>query len=529
MSKLGDQFGQLVGEATPADSVMGKVTAALSALGPEGEAVALVLQVVTAAVTALVVTLYDWAKAAVQVSQEKDALSSTLAALSEGAAAAGESGLALVNAYSDVAATLPQGEGAVLSWTKALMAAGIQGVALERGVRAVAAAQALMGREGSAAAQMLIKRFAMTAEIGGKLKLDRRLLNSLAEAGVSAAALAAKLGVPSSKLATMQVDAAKLGDAFQTALAEKGGAALERMGLTWGSIYGKLSDAWEDLFEDMGEAVAPFMQEVKSLFAEFSAGTSAQSATKGVLTSILTNLFSLATRATKAIHFGFLYAQIGALKLAIAIAPIVNWFRRIYANAIVLQGLKVMLIALASPFIVIAGVIATVVTALIVLGTAAAAIVGAVIAGVGWLVGAAWDAASGFVSGLAGGITSGVGAVVDAVTNLSKKALGAFTGFFDINSPSGLMEDKGYQLPAGGARGVDAGAPMLAASVERMSGDAAGRFGGRSTSSSGGGLTITGGVHVHVDGGGKTWLEVTEEGLALVLERLAAKEGLTST
>jgi hypothetical protein len=410
------------------------------------------------------------------------------------------------------------------------MGAGIQGASLERGVRSIAAAQALMGREGGAAAQMLIKRFAMVAEIGGKLKLDRRLLNSLSEAGVSATALAAKLGVPAASLAKLQVDAGKLGDAFQSVLAEKGATALERMGLTWASISGKLSDSFEDLFEDMGQAVAPFMQEVKDLFAEFSAGSSAMSPVKSVLMSVLTSLFSLAARVTHGIHYGFLVVQVSALKLAIALAPIVNWFRKIYANALVLQGLKAMLFLLATPFIVIGGAIALVIAGIVILGTIVSAIVGAVVAGLSWLVAASWNAASDFVSGLVSGISSGASKLVAAVVGLANQALSAFKDVLGIHSPSAVMRLQGVHVAAGAAQGIDAGAPMVAASAARLGSDAAAGLDGARGGGARGSMQVTFAPgSIVIDGAGKSARGITEELVALVFERLAAAQGLTST
>jgi hypothetical protein len=519
MGKLGGSFGKMVSEAAPADGIMGKVTAALSALGPEGQAVAAVLQIVTTVVLGLVVALTDLAKTAIAVSQEKDALASTFAALGQGA----QDGYALVDSVSALAAALPFAEGQVLSWAKALMAAGIQGKAMEQGVQAIASATALMGREGGAAAETLIKRFAMAAETGAKLKLDRRMMMQLAAAGVSADTLAKALGVDASKLSTMAVDAAKLGDAMQKALVEKGAGALQNMALTWGSITAKLHDAWEDLFEDMGEFVRPFMNEVKELFAEFSAGASSQSIVKSVLMATFRELFAIATKVTHAIHLGFLQIEVALLKVAIAVAPFVKWLIAIYSNAAVLQGIKIMLIALIAPFVLIAAAIGIVVGAIGFLVGAVIAGVAMIGAGLAWIVGEV----SNFIAGIVSGIASGTGAVVAAVTKLASSALAAFKATLGIHSPSTVMRLQGQYMAAGTVQGLDAGVPQVRAAAGRMAG--AGAAGGAQGASSGrrGGMQVTFAPgSIVIDGAGKSAGQITEEMLTLVLERLAGTQGL---
>lgn len=520
MGKLGGQLGQVTASANKADGVMGKVTAALSALGPEGEAVAAILQVVTAVVTAMVVTLYDWAAAAVAVAQKRDAITATFQALSTGAQGAGEAVLA---ATTKLASELPYTVTQVNAWAKSLMAAGLQGAAMERGVKAIAAATAIMGTEGGAAAENLIKRFGMLAETGAKVKLDRRMLTAMAQAGVSAATLAAQLGVAPEKLSSMAISADKLGDAFQRALVGKGAGALANVGLTWDSIKAKFDEGITSIFSGLSDAVRPFMQAIKDLFSEFNKGAPSVTVAGGIMKAVLTTLFGWATKVVNALHYGFLVVEVAALKIAIALAPFVKWLIAIWSNAAVLKGLKIILIGLVAP-------IAAIVVFLGLVATGVAIVVGGIVTGVSmiaagfsWIVGQVAN----FISGIVEGIASGTGAVVGAVTKLASSALAAFKGALGIKSPSAVMRLQGQYMAAGTVQGLEAGTPSVRAAAAGMAG--AGVAGGAQGGAARGGgamsVTFAPGSIV-IDGAGKSAIQITEEMMTLVFERLAGTQGL---
>lgn len=458
----------------PAGGVLGAVTQALQALGPEGEAVAVILGIVVSVVTGLAQELWDLTRAAVAISQEKDALAETFGAITDGA----KSGLDVVNELSDVATKLPFDEGKVLGWGKALAAAGKSGDALVQSVNAIAASAAIMKNNGEAALAFS-KRLQTAADAGEKIKLDRRMQRMLAETGVRASELAAALGMPADKLSSMAIDAGKLGDAFEKALIQKGAGALDKMSLTWGSITGKLRDAWDDLFEDLGPAVQPLMRGIRDLFAEFSAGSTIQSGAKSAVTSFFTTLLGWATRATHALHVGFLEIQIGALRVYIFLAPLVQIMRALWTNATVLRGLKVIFVLLATPIAIIVGLVGAIVAGIVILGTIVSYVGGLIVGAFSYVVGAisgfvsalikgGSSGATGFISGLVSGIKAGAGLVAGAVKDLAAGAVGSFTSFFQIKSPSRLMKAHGKQLPAGAAEGVDEGAVKLEQAMDGM-------------------------------------------------------------
>lgn len=475
MNALGQSASNAVDRLTPTSGVLGTISEVLSAMGPKGRAIALVLAAIVTVATAAAAAIWALVTATVRLSQEKDALAETFGALGDGT----RTGRELLGTIDDIAARLPFAESKTHAWGKALLAVGKQGPELERSIVAVASATALMGAEGGRAAENLIKRFALMADTGQKVTLDRRLLSGLAEAGVSAKALADQLGVAPEKLGKMKLDADKLGEAFERAVIAKGAGSLQRMSLTWTSISAKIGDAWEDLFEDMGSAVDPLMTAVRDLFSEFFTGATLQKGTKSILVDVLSTILGWATRAIRAIHAGFLELQIGALKAYIMFAPLIAVLKMVLTNAEFLRGVKTILVIVAAAIglvVVAAGVMGAAFAAATGLAvTAFGAIQGAIMWVIGVIVGfvqamiaGGQEGGSGFITGLIEGIKTGATAVANAVSDVAKNAEAAFTGFFEIRSPSRKMKRHGRQLPAGAAEGADEGAIQLEKSIGDM-------------------------------------------------------------
>lgn len=488
----------------PATGATGALAGALEAMGPKGKLAAVVLSVLAAVVTGLASQLWELTKTAIAVAQEKTALAETFAAIYDGA----KSGLEVVDDLSEVAAKLPFDEDQVLGWGKAMMAAGKAGDELDQSLQAIAASAAIM-RDNGAAALAFSKRLQTAADVGEKIKLDKRMQRMLQETGVRAVELAKALGIPADKLSAMAIDAGKLGDAFEKGLIAKGGGALEAMSREWTSIMGRLKTSWGDLFEDQA-SVAPLMAAVRDFFSEFDAGGKLQSGAKSLLTSFFEVVLGWATRATRAIHIAFLEVQIAALRAYIWAAPLVRLFRDIYTNALVLRGLKVILYALVTPLVIILGAVGVVIAAFLALAAAAGVVAG--------LATGAFAAAAGFIAGLVDGIMAGADEVVDAVKHVASRALDAFTGFFQIKSPSRVMQRQGRQLPAGTAKGIEEGE----GEVQRAMDDSAprpGRARGRGATGGRGKLADT--INITFAGRMSEFDEFTEK-IEQWLERQAA-------
>jgi len=477
MEALGESAKGAVDGLKPTGGVLGSVTSALEAMGPKGKAVAVALAVVVTVVGAVAIALWGLVKAAVAVTQRKDALIQMFGAIGRGSSVALR-GAVVLRELSALAKELPLSKDKILEWGRSFMAVGKHGEALKTAIRAVASATALMGEEGGQAAEGLIKRFALMHR-AARVQLDKSLQQELAQAGIAAEDLAQALGKPVDKLHLIGIRADKLGEFIQRTLARKGGAALENMSLTWESISTKLREGWNDLFSDLGPAVRPLMMAVRDFFAEFGVGTTLQGAAKGALTSFFTTILGWATKAVRGIHLGFLEIQIAALKVYIAAAPLVRLMRAIFSNAEVLRGIKTILVLIAIPFVLLAVMVAAVGAALIVLGTIFAYIGGLIVGAVTWIVGAisgfvsslisgGTSGGEGFIAGLVNSIKAGVGAVVDGIKGLASKMLGAFTSAFEIKSPSKKMFRHGLNIDKGVEQGVDAGADDAQDAMDAM-------------------------------------------------------------
>lgn len=524
--ELADAYRHSSGEAFASAAVTQGLTAAM---GPYGQAVDIVIQ----RVTFLANALKDAAAMAIRLTQEDDALRSSLGALAGGGDEAGQAIMDLIDGLGD----LPFAAGPLEGWAKSLLSAGVQGERLETGLRAIAAATAIMGAGGTAAAEGLIKRFHMMAEAGQKVTLDRRIMGQLAQAGVTVADLAKQLGVPAEKLAGMALDADKLGVAMQNALIQKGVGPLQRMGQTFESMRSKIVDAFEDAFANLGDLVRPFMAEVQSLASEFFKGSVASTTFSGAVKSILTPAFEIGTKTVRAMHIALLMAEIAYLKATIAIRPLsdflgsvatrAQWLEAVMyvltgaaiAAAIVFGVLAVAVFLVALPFIVAAAAIILLVIGLIKLAgvidgaisnldnignkvsetgegivTSVMAMVSGAASALFSFPLAAAEAGVNFVTGLIQAITSGQGPVADAVRQLARGAISAITGAFQTRSPSRVTAKIGGYFTEGLAGGIDDGAGDVEAAAGGA-GDAAvgGLKGGMRKGSGGGGQRKGGG------------------------------------
>lgn len=506
----------------------------------EGAAEALAIGVVI--LGAYAAALWNLAASAVKLTQEKDALRATFDVLTGGG------GDALLSDLEDLSAQLPFTADKLNAWGKSLLAAGIKGDALKTSIKAIAAATAIMGESGGQAALGLIKRFAMMAETGQKVTLDRRILAQMAEAGISATALAKALGVPADKLGKMSVNAKDLGDAMQKALIAGGAKPLALLGQTWESISGKLKEGFEDAFEDLGDLVGPFMSELQSLASEFYAGGVAGGTFKDVIKGVLTPAFEVARRTVRALHIGFLELQIAFLKAKIAVHPlskalegvgisggIVNVAMYLIAGtavilAVVFGVLALAVFLVALPFVMLGLAIYGVYRAI----SYIVGIIQGAIANFDNLANAATTAGQNIITGLGNALQSGAAWVIAIAGSVATGIIGAITGPLKINSPSRVMMAVGGSITEGLSMGIDDGAPDVNASAAGAAGSAvdgatgaAGRAGAAQGGAGRGPVTLN--VTVNVEGGaGGGDVDSMVAKIALALEQACARAGLAA-
>ncbi len=431
---------------------------------------------------------------------------------------------------------------------------------IEHQLLAVSSAAALV-KGGDEALLSFTKKIQLATESGAGLKIPVKQLAQLSATGANVGDVAKVMGVSVEKLtkdlSAGTVNAAEFGDALNTAIITKGQGPLERMAASSANLKKLLSEAWGDLFEDID--VGPFMAEVKKLFDIFGQGAESGKALKAGIGGFFKQVFEYATKVVPLVKHFLLDLVIYGLKAHIALKPIVKTVKEFLASATgkaVIDGLVTAMKALGVVAAVIVGALVMLGGLLVTMSAAMGVAIGLTIQFVGSLislaadgvsavvgfVGQAWDAltewvsgasqaASDFVMGLVGGITAGASKVVSAVSGLAKAALNAFTGKdgIDAHSPSLKMIKAGGHMTDGAVEGIESGTSdvhgastgMATAAVKGAS------SGGDSPSASGGkasGANIT--VMVQIDGAGKSALELTEEMVSSVFQRMALEAGL---
>ncbi len=415
---------------------------------------------------------------------------------------------------------------------------------IEGSLLAVASASALV-KGGDQALLSFTKKIELAKEAGVGLKIPIRGLAALSATGANVGDVAKEMGVSvetlTKNLTAGTVDAAKFGNALQTAIITKGKGPLEKMASSSANLKKLLSEAWGDLFEDID--VGPFMAEVKKLFDIFGQGTKSGEALKSGIGGFFKQVFATLTKVVPMAKHFLLDLVIYGLKAYLALKPIVTKVKEFAESA---TGAKVLGAVMSSLWTVLKVVALTIVGlvavalvlwgAMIAVSVAVWTVVGAVTAFLGdaaaglteWATGAA-SAAANFIAGLVQGISAGATQVTGAVSGVAESALGAFTSALGIASPSKVMMQMGGHMTDGVAEGLEDGTSdvhgassgVADASVKGMQ---AGASGAASGGGGGGGSPIT--VQIQIDGAGKSAMEITEEMVSQCFQRMALEAGL---
>lgn len=497
MAMFGNMLGGAVaGSGAAFNSTMKEASGVLAKLGPEGAIAAAGLQVLGASVEAVTSTMgaaigviATWMGFAIQAAESATMLRAKMDALA-GSAAGGAAAMAMI---SNLAATLPFAKSQINEWAQSLMAAGVKGAQLEADIKAVAAATALMGESGGAAAMTLFKRLGEGGPAADKL------LKTFQEGGPKADKLLKEMGLSladiGGKAALAKMTSEQLHEVIAKAMQKKGAGPLMEMGNTMSVILMKAQEGFRSMFAGMGDLVKPFMAAVKELFGQFNKGTPIAKDLGGVMRDVLTSAFKYATMLVKGISelvkFIHELGKSGALMIGIKIAFAV--IAAIVALVTIAVGvLAVVVLALLSPFIVLGAIVVGVAAGLLYL---ASVIVGAL----SDAFGGAGDDASSAGSSIMDGLLSGIdpSAFIAKMVDMAAGGLAAFKATLGIASPAKEMIDANEEVGEGAAQGVDKGAPKaIKASAKMAEGirDAGkpkgGKGGAKGGGEGGGGTTI---------------------------------------
>jgi hypothetical protein len=485
------------------------------------------------------------------VQQKQAALS-----LFEAMAGGKKAGDQLFQMMEELATELPQTKDQLEAWSKEFMAMGIlKQDALRTQLKATAASAALMGEEGTESFTMLSRKIQESVATTGKLKLAEKQLTSLAKTGVNVTDVAKQMGISTvalqAKLKAGTVSAQAFGDALNKSLIEKGAGPLNRLSGSTAALGKKFEEAIGDIFEDVD--ISPFIDGMKDLLGAFGQGTESGKALKTILGGFFTGLFVWLGKAVTLSKTLFLGMIIMGLKAYIAIKPFIPTLK-LLAAVVLAAGL-----AFGATFIpaLVAGAAAGAMAlgSLAVSAFLAAApflLIGAAVVGAGLLLYKFWDDIKAFgteaikigeniVSGLISGLVGGIGRVVDAAKNLAHKAIGAAKGVLGIASDSKQFIKIGGYSGSGMVTGLKRSADNVASAAEGVGKAAIGGTRGAISASdyapeksdaapkagaSGKKLSVTVEKGAIVINGASGVLELTEQALALLLEKVALAEGL---
>jgi hypothetical protein len=523
----------------------------LSALAGPAEAATSGLLALSAATVGLVAKGAEFTIGAVQQKQAAIGLFEAMA----GGKKAGDQLFAMME---ELATELPQTKEQLTAWSKEFTAMGIlKQDQLRTELKATAASAALMGDEGTEAFTMLTRKIQESVQTTGKLKLSEKQLTSLAKTGANVADVAKAMGISTTvlqaKLKAGAVSAKDFGDALNKSLIQKGAGPLDRLSGSMASLGNKFEEAIGDIFEDVD--ISPFVDALKDMLGAFGQGTESGKALKTVLGGFFAGLFvwlGKAVMLSKTLFYGLI---IWGLKAYIAIKP--------FIPAIKMIGAVLLAAGLAFGATFIPALVAGAVAGVIALGSLAVAaitaalpflLIGAAIVGAGYLLYKFWDQIKAFgsaaisigeniVSGLISGITGGVSRVVDAAKNLGHSAIAAAKGVLGIASDSKQFMKIGGYSGSGMVTGLKRSAVHVASAAEDVGESAisgakkpitaqayAGAKSERASSKDGGKkLSITVEKGAIVINGASGVLELTEQAIALLFEKVALEQGLGET
>lgn len=456
---------------------------------------------------------------ALQAAEQKRQLITTYDALL-GYAGAGQQADEML---SNLSRSLPQTKDQLAAWGQQFAAMGVTDLsALQGQLTATASAQALMGDKGAAAYTSLSKKIQEAILAHQGLKISDRQLQSLAATGVNVADVAKQMGITTEKLrqglekGTISAD--KFGTALQQSLTTKGQKPLEAMSQSMGSQLAHLKQNFGDMFEDVDPS--PFLGAMKDLLSIFDQNTASGRTMKAAVTGFFNGVFAIASKVLPYLKRFFLDLVIAGLKIYISLKPSIAAFKQLFAG----KGAGDIFAGMLKSIVFQVEVIGYMVSAAIATFVKMLTIGKAVASGVADAFSSVADIVKGFIDGLVNGLTGGIGRVVDAAKGLAKGAMDAVKGVLGISSPSKVMMQLGGHTAAGFAGGMDAGAPMIKQSAYGM-GDAATAGAGKS-GSAGGASRANINVSVVIEGAGKSAMEITEEMVATVFERLVLEVGL---
>ena len=315
---------------------------------------------------------------------------------------------------------------------------GITGQEALEGLTVAAASAEAVVKGGGQAFATLFQKVDAAAQTGSKLVLPfGKLQKSLIAAGLNVSDLAKQMGITeaalTSGLKAGTIDARKFGDAMTEAATKKGASPMATLANSAANLGKLLEEYLGDLFEDLGDDVAPFMAAVREAFGVLSSASPLGQSLKATIGDAMHSIFATLTKLVPVAREAFWTLVVWALKAYIAIAPIVFRIRDAITSAAgmkvlsnigtaVLTAFKAVGIALA----VVVGVIATIMVVSVAVGVAIWNVIATIVnAGI---------AAGAFVGRVIASVVAAVAGVISWVSGINDRIRGALQPIFDVMS-----------------------------------------------------------------------------------------------
>ena len=233
-----------------AQNSTGSLSGLASSLGPYGAAVGAAIAITVGFGVALGELVKKGVETALEVNAVNERLSATFEALGD-KPGQGQKTLDFLNKLSH---QLPQSRAELAKWTQQFEAFGITDLGeLRQQIKATASAEAIAGDTGAEAYRKLAEKIQDAVQGHHKLKMGRDVLKDIALAGANAATVAAKLGMNlkdfDAALKGGTIDAQAFGNALSSTLIAKGKKPLEAMGSEIGTVWAKVKETFNHLFD----------------------------------------------------------------------------------------------------------------------------------------------------------------------------------------------------------------------------------------------------------------------------------------
>ena len=293
---------------------------------------------------ALVEIAEEGVKTALEVAEVNEKLTETFEALGD-KPGQGAKTLEFLNGLSS---KLPQSRDQLAKWTREFEAFGVTDLSALRGqIEATASAQAILGDEGAASYTKLAEKIQDAVHGHHKLKMGKDVLKDIARSGVSATAVAEKLGLTledmDSQLKSGAIDADKFGKALESTLIEKGKGPLGAMNNELGTLWSKAKETFFHLFDgidtstltdaiksviSLGDQATPSGQQLKKGIGEGLQGIInwlGKMVTEAEVVFLTLELYAVThTKQLKAVEHGFALVGEGILFAAHALENLLN-------------------------------------------------------------------------------------------------------------------------------------------------------------------------------------------------------------